>query len=372
MMSSDYRRVNRRRVCHICGKPDWCSYTPDEKISFCARVTIGSDRISRTGWGIFFHDYAQSSFRSLPFPPKTTRKMPELAPIEVRDFAYRKLIELAPATNAKEIIDGPKGLRARRILDFENYGSLPCSRNERIDIANQIWGLICREFPESLRNKLNICRIPGFWSDKSGKIGLWTDRNYSVPMLLIPYRDANGLIQACQIRFMFRAVKDTRFVWLSTPKKAGRMSSGTPLHFASRKKHASHKQILVTEGALKAQTAQVFNPEFTVIAASGVSCSHDGIISATRNCPVLIAFDNDYHHNLQVLRHIIGLLEKRLIDAQRYGYNAETNFLVWSDKFKGIDDALLKGASFQVKTPLEWLKIVDYPVAERLKSNLLS
>lgn len=372
MMSSEYRRVNRWRVCRVCGKPDWCSYTPDEKVSFCARIAHGADRISRTGWGIFFHGYAQSSFRSLPFPPKTTRKKPELAPIEIRDFAYRKLIELAPATNVKEIIDGPKGLRARRILDFENYGSLPSSRNERIEIANQIWDLICREFPAYFRNKLTICGIPGFWSDKSGKFGLWTDRDYSVSMLLIPYRDANDLIQACQIRFMFRTVKDVRYVWLSTPKKAGGMSSGTQLHFASRKKLASHKQILVTEGALKAQTAQVFKPEFTVIAASGVSCSHEEIIAATRHCAVSIAFDNDYHHNRQVLKHIIGLLEKRLADAKRYGYKAQTDFLVWSEKFKGIDDALLSNASLLVKTPLEWLRTFDYPVAERLKSNLLS
>ena len=372
MMSSDYRRVNRRRVCRVCGKPDWCSYTPDEKISFCARSVLGADRISRTGWGIFFHDYAQSSFRSLPFPPKTTRKKPELAPIEIRDFAYRKLIELAPSTNSKEIIDGPKGLRARGILDFENYGSLPRSRNERNDIANQIWRLIHREFPESLRNKLSICGIPGFWFDKSGKFGLWTDRNYSVPMLLIPYRDPNGLIQACQIRFMFRAVKDIRYVWLSTPKKTNGISSGTPIHFASRKKGGARIPVLITEGALKAQTAQAFYPNLTVIAAGGVSCSQEEIIAATRLRPILIAFDNDYRHNHQIARHILRLVEKRFADAKRYEYEAKTNFLVWSDKFKGIDDALLNNASFLVKTPSEWIKTFDDPVVERLNSNLLN
>lgn len=151
MSHSDYQRVNRKRVCLICSKPDWCSFTPDEKISFCARIIQNANRVSRTGWGVFYHDKSFSESRRLPCPSKPPPKRAELAPIEIRDFAYRKLIELAPAANSDEIINGKKGLRARKILDFENYGSLPQTCGERRDIAKQIRIMINRKFPDYVR-----------------------------------------------------------------------------------------------------------------------------------------------------------------------------------------------------------------------------
>ena len=203
MSHSSYRRVNRKRVCLICGKPDWCSFTPDEKISFCARIIQNANRVSRTGWGVFYHENSFSDFQALSCPSKHPPKKPELAPIEIRDFAYRKLIELAPAANSEEIINGPKGLRERKILNFENYGSLPQSRIERNKIAKKIRCLINRNFPEYVRKqKLSITGLPGFWIDKVGKIQIGTAKDYFCPVMVIPYLDINGFIQACQIRFM--------------------------------------------------------------------------------------------------------------------------------------------------------------------------
>ncbi len=152
--------------------------------------------------------------------------------------------------------------------------------------------------------------------------------------MLIPYQNADGFVQACQIRFMCWTVKGIRFVCLSTPKKSGGLSSGTPLHFASRNFVLSDKPILITEGALKAATAQIFKPELSVIATGGVSCSHDEIISATRFRSVFIAYDSDYHRNRQVARHIAGLLEMRFADAQRFGYDTRTHFLAGRTSLK--------------------------------------
>ncbi|MEP7037999.1 MAG: hypothetical protein ABI891_06620 [Acidobacteriota bacterium] len=59
MVDSRYKRVSRRHPCLICGKPDWCSRTSDESVSFCARITDGADRLSRKErWGVFYHDRA--------------------------------------------------------------------------------------------------------------------------------------------------------------------------------------------------------------------------------------------------------------------------------------------------------------------------
>ncbi len=359
MASPNYKRVSRQRLCRICGKPDWCSYTRDEKISFCARVIEGSTRVSRTGWGVFYHEKSFFPLESFPFPRRPPPKKEESAPLEVRDFAYRKLIELAPAMNSKEIIDGEKGLRARKILDFENYGALPQTSATRRDLAREIRRLINQKFPDFVRQqKSGLSGLPGFWLDKNGKARLWLDKDYSCPMRLIPYRAANGLIQACQVRFMCRKLaKDSiRYVWLSTPETSGGLSCGSPLHFASYNAHSYNKPILVTEGALKAETARIFNVGYDVLASAGVTCSHEEIVTTARFRPLFIGFDADYHENIYVARAFAPLLGSLFADSAKLKIQPRVKILTWKAEFKGIDDALLRNIPIIPKSPIEWLK----------------
>ncbi|HQU86802.1 MAG TPA: hypothetical protein PKY59_26955, partial [Pyrinomonadaceae bacterium] len=159
--------------------------------------------MSRTGWGVFYHEKSLFGDAPLPFPSKPPQKKAELAPIEIRDFVYRKLIALSPATTSPGIIDGPKGLRCRRILKFEDFGTLPPTFQERRELANIIRVAINRNFPDYVRKfKSSISGVPGFWIDDKGKSQLWSDKNYPFPLMLIPYRNSSGMIQACQIRFM--------------------------------------------------------------------------------------------------------------------------------------------------------------------------
>ena len=316
MVYSEYKRVNRKRVCLICGKPDWCSFTPDEKISFCARITQDANRISRTGWGVFYHDKSFSESRRLPCTPKSSPKKPELAPIEIRDFAYRKLIELATAADSEEIINGPKGLQARKILDFEHYGSLPQSHLERNKIAKKIRCLINKNFPDYVRKrKSNIAGLPDFWIDKGGKIQIGIEKDYFCPVMVIPYLDVNGFVRACQIRFMRRSAfkSNNKYAWLSTPDKNSGLSCGSPLHFPRgfKDNYISSNPILVTEGALKAQTIQTLYPEADVIANGGVTCSHSEIIINSRFRPLYIGFDADFRHNQCVARAFANLTSVR-------------------------------------------------------------
>lgn len=361
MASSDYKRVSRKRACRICGKTDWCSYTPDEKISFCAREISGSDRTSRTGWGVFYHEKTlfQNNIEP-PFAPRRRERQskPELAPIEIRDFAYRKLIELAPATNSKEIIDGPKGLRLRNILDFENYGALPQSCFERHHLAKEIRCLINREFPGYVRQRKSAVNgLPGFWLDKDGKTQLWLNKDYSCPMMIIPYRAANGLVQACQIRFVCRRLNnnDVRYVWLSTPENSGGLSCGSPLHFALYDVQSFNKPVLITEGALKAATVCFFRRDYDVLASAGVTCSHREIVRATRHRPILIAFDADYYENVYVARAFAKLISSKLSSTETEIQN-KVKILTWNPRIKGIDDALLRNTSIDYQSPSEWYK----------------
>lgn len=363
-----YKRVSRKRICLICGKPDWCSYTPDEKISFCARVIENASRVSRHGWGVFYHEKSASTGAAsrVPFPFESRlRKQvePLIAPLAVRDFAYRKLIELSPAAASKEITDGDKGLRARKILDFESYGSLPQKSRDRNKIAKHIRGLINQNFPDYVRKqKSSISGLPGFWLDENGRARLWADKNYSYPLMLIPYRDSNGAIQACQIRFMSASgsiEQNPRYVWLSTPRKSsGGISSGSPLHFAGSgwSPFSPDKPIIVTEGALKAETALKFKSGFNVIASGGVTSAHVEIIAAARRRPLFIAYDNDFRENRHVARAVARLLGLRLDDSEKYNYNPQVKILAWDTGVKGFDDALLQGISIAEQTPGEWLQ----------------
>lgn len=361
MASSNYRRVSRRRACRVCGKSDWCSFTPDEKISFCARINENADRVSKTGWGVFYHEKSLFPFEPLPFPRKPPPKKAELAPLEIRDFAYRKLIELAPAAYSKEIIDGPKGLRARKILDFENYGALPQTRSHRRELAKIIRNSVNRQFPDYVRKqKSAVAGLPGFWLDKSGKVQLWSERDYSCPMMIIPYRDEKTRVQACQIRFMCRAaVEGVRYAWLSTPDKSGGVSCGSPLHFAAYNNHAIKKPLLVTEGALKAETARVFKMEFDVLASAGVTCSHEEIVAAARFRPLFIAFDSDYYENAHVARALARLINSLWLDSSDTGFQTRIKILTWKPAIKGIDDALLRRICIDSKSPFEWFKSLD-------------
>ena len=362
MASSNYRRVSRKRACRVCGKSDWCSFTPDEKISFCARIVENATRVSRTGWGVFYHEKSLLAGEPFRFPSKPPRRKAELAPIEIRDFAYRKLIELSPAHQSNEIIDGPKGLRARRILDFENYGSLPQSRSERRDLAKQIRQLINRKFPDYVRwQKSGVAGLPGFWLGKRGQVQLWLDRDYSFPLMLIPYRDENGLIQACQIRYMCRTAPDkgVRYVWLSTPDKANGVSCGSPVHFARYDTAALNKPILITEGALKADTMRFFKTDCDVLASAGVNCSHEELVKAARYRSVFIAFDIDSYENSHVARATGRLIDSLFAEAAQSGFQPRIKILTWDTKFKGIDEALLHNVPIIPLLPLEWRKSLN-------------
>ena len=373
-VNSQYKRVSRQRTCLICGKPDWCSYTPDGKISFCARVIQNADRVSRTGWGVFYHEKSLFGEAPLPFPAKPPPQKPELAPIEIRDFAYRKLIELAPATNAKEIINGQKGLRSRKILNFEDFGSLPPTQSERSELAKLIRSLLNREFPDYVRKfKSSLSGVPGFWIDENGKSQLWLEKDYSFPLMLIPYRNSEGLIQACQIRFMGQSGgNELRYFWLSTPKKSGGVSCGCPLHFVRpfTKSASFIKPILVTEGALKAETVQIYNSQFNLVAIGGISSSHSELIKAVRYFPLITAFDNDFSQNPQVLRQLIRFFRARLTDANNYNYSPNLNILTWSSKFKGIDEALIHNQIINQVSFSQWLNLLNEPLKNEVLEQM--
>ena len=271
---------------------------------------------------------------------------------------------MSPASSYYCLTTGTKGLRERGLENFEDYGALPRSASDRKDLAAKVRLLLNQNFPAFVRdNSRGIRHVPGFWFDETGEINLWQRRDYTHPLLVIPYRNLAGKIQVCQIRFTgaIRANKK-RYLWLSLPK-LNSAGSGTPLHFAGWKNFGredfSGKPVLITEGALKADTVARLRPEYFPIANGGVSCSQELIVNVSRGKPLYLAFDGDFQENPAVARQLARLLKLRLDDNQNKQSFDATKIFVWTRTEKGIDDALLKGEKLYETKILDWFNALD-------------
>jgi hypothetical protein len=177
-----------------------------------------------------------------------------------------------------------------------------------------------------------------------------------MPLLVIPYKDANGLIQACQIRLHAKDISsnEKRYCWLSSPNERHGTSSGTPIHFTFvKQKLPPGETVLITEGALKADTVVRFRPNARVIASSGVTCSHSELVKAARPYTALIAFDADYRTNPAVCRQLARLIVQRLNDSRQRQLRGATNVLCWYGP-KGIDEAVRANVRLRNLTISEW------------------
>jgi hypothetical protein len=381
-----YQRVSRKRPCLICGKPDWCSRTANDSISFCARVTAGADRLSRKErWGVFYHDRTllDNPFWKTNEPRQFYKKQIEEiqpAPLEIRDFIYASLLRLSPASKYECLTLGQKGLRERGLEGFSDYGAIPCSASDRRDLAAQVRLLLNQNFPAFVReNPRGLAHVPGFWINDSGDACLWSEKDFNRPMLLIPYRNPWGKIQSCQIRFSgLINPAQKRYLWLSlsSMQSAG---SGTPIHYANWRDFGADcldRPVLVTEGALKADVVAKFCPQFLTIANSGVGCAHDLIARITRGKKVCLAFDNDYHENPAVIRHLAKLILLISEFEDSKSINKNIVILIWEQRFKGIDDALLNAAKIVEVSLAKWIcdlttenrKIIEQTFLEKTKS----
>lgn len=199
------------------------------------------------------------------------------------------------------------------------YASIPSRENTTV---------ICKE----LADGYDLKGVAGFYTDKDG---CWRLNAYSSG-LLIPVRDVNKNIQACQIRL---DKGDTRYIWLSSSDKLNGASASAPIHFAGVWCPETTHEVIITEGALKADIiAGYFNA--CVVAVSGVaSFSSDFGLWLKTQLPVVkrtyIAYDADFRTKSTVRDSLIRLTAN-LEDA-----GLKTEYLIW-DGAKGLDDFLVK------------------------------
>jgi hypothetical protein len=336
------------------------------------RISNGSKGTSRNGGHIYHH--GRLSFpTSKVLESKPTPLPIKIAPIEIRNAVYHELIRRSPALKYRsQLVDGPKGLLSRGLRELEllNYGALPPTQEERTSLAYALNKFVTVTFPQYAIRKTHagIFGVPGFWQDSSTAVQLWKPRDYNMPLLVIPYRDELGRIQACQLQFQPDdiATGKKKYRWLASPFESCGVSSGTPIHFTFKPATLQPGQtVVITEGALKADTLVSLRPKARVIAASGVSCSHNEIIAAVRPYNVLIAFDADYKTNPAVARQLARLIAARGRDIATHKLSISTRVIAWR-RYKGIDDAVLANIPLEIMSIPKWISTLERRVLQEV------
>jgi hypothetical protein len=340
------------------------------------RVSTGAARMnSRGGFIHIHHDRSSATTFEVQQRPSEIKPPINLAPLEVRHTVYSELIRLSPASNYDhELVSGPRGLLSRGFLRKEimKFGGLPPEISERDRLSYKLSRFVKKHFPSFAQNHqdLPLIGIPGFWQEPSGRVRLWKKVDHEHPFLIIPYRDREGNIQACQLRTSGQnAHKRKRYCWLSSAGDPNGVGTGDPIHFTFLASNCpTGSPLLITEGALKAEAFVSLRPHNFVIATSGVGNSRASLIAATRGHDLLVGFDIDHRSNPTVCGQLAALIAERVQDAETQQTTAvTTKIIVWESSAKGIDDAAVAGIHLTSITIPEWYGRLDGDSFHRVK-----
>lgn len=271
---------------------------------------------------------------------------PDIAPIDVRDNAYRKLLTLCTLSKRHEKELLKRGLRKEDIKAI-GYRSVPQAGLNQITQALVASGT-------------NLAHVPGFFFDKEHGCYKMAPHKSGI---FIPYFDVCGRIQGLQIRYDIKitpdmdeatkkVLKQKRYRWFSSAwcNETGAQSRNY-IYFGNIcdvPKDVEIPAVYVTEGGLKAQTAKslcktVYGKDRIFVAIPGVSCySTFGAMCdklKARGVKILVdAFDSDRASNESVRNSIARMAEI----AKSLGLEFKTwNF---GTEQKGVDDFLLAKA----------------------------
>lgn len=345
-------------------------------ISICMRVSAGAIRMNSRGGFIHAHyDRAPSTDFDAQQTQNEIKPSVALARLEVRDAVYSELIRLSPASNYdRELVSGSKGLLSRGFLKNEvvKFGALPPEMSERDKLFYKLNRFVRKNFSHFAESQLDaaLIGIPGFWQEQTGRVRLWKRVNYDHPFLVIPYRDGEGRIQACQLRAGGEDPgKRKRYCWLSSAGDSQGVGTGDPLHFTFVEKNCPPgSPRLITEGALKGEAFVSLRLRNAVVATSGVGNSRAQLIAATRGHDTLIGFDIDHRSNPSVCGQLAALIAERARDAQiHHTAHAMTEIIVWEGEAKGIDDAALAGIHLSATNIGQWYATLEGDSLERVK-----
>jgi hypothetical protein len=284
-----------------------------------------SDKPARGGQGwLHFFESAQAQARApvaqlQPRAQLATPAIVERAYVECRHVVYTALLSslsLWPEHKAELMRRG-----------------LPSEEIQRLQYASAPTDADSSNLARSLSQQYGLTGVPGFY--QLG--GEWRIVRAGAGFF-VPYRNERGLIEGLQLRRFPYSDRD-KYLWLSSKGKPAGASSGSPLHFAKSHLLASADEVVITEGALKADVAAYLSGA-PVIAAAGVSNFGDRFAERLRTSfpnlrRTVIAFDRDILEKSQVSRALLHLSQQ--LEQARFMVRVRT----WPPPAKGYDDYLL-------------------------------
>lgn len=279
-----------------------------------------SDKSARNGQGwLHFFDEPQAHVRAPDARSLYQRAVADCADVGRRHVVYTALLSallLWPEHRAELM---RRGLAPEEISHLQ-YASTPAEA-ETSNIAR------------SLALQYDLTGVPGFYQQQD----TWRMARTG-PGFFIPYRNERGMIEGLQLRRFPYGGRD-KYLWLSSKDKPSGASSGAPVHFALSLMLASAEEVIITEGALKADVAAYLG-QSPVIAAAGVSNFGEGFaVRLKTSFPnlrrIVIAFDRDLTNNAHVYRALLHLCQQ--LERARFMVRVRT----WPPPAKGYDDYLL-------------------------------
>jgi hypothetical protein len=244
----------------------------------------------------------------------------EIADIEIRHRTYSAFLDMLELEFQHMSDLKRRGLTVKQIKE-KGYKSIP---------QGEKCYNICKKLIEA---GYTLEGVPGFYK----KDGRWTC--YDVPGYLIPVRDGRGRIQGLQVR-LDEPGNGGKYRWFSSRDQ----ENGTPAESWVHIARGQTKEVWLTEGPLKADIAAYLSGH-TFVAIPGVT-SIKYLVPALRDIKarrVVLAVDMDILTNPQVkaaLEKIEQELKRAGIKTARASWNPAAG--------KGIDDALLSGATIEV------------------------
>jgi len=321
--SRGWRRVSRQSPCSVCGRADWCTFTSDGTAACCMRVE--SQRpLKNGGW---LHRLSEP----VHFPPTPIRAgdaAKALAPVEQRDRVYRLLArELGLLPRHEDHLRQARSLPTPAIESFAS--TPPRAFAERRRLIQRVIDRLGRS--EILRG------VPGFYLDQDGT---WTCRAVP-PGIMVPVPDFAGRIQGYQVRLDRSGPSGARYLWYSSRGRPGGISTGTPVAFWEPDL-TTNSTFVITEGSLKAAIA-AWHLAACTIGVAGVATWRGALDLLPRGIAVAIAYDADSVVNPHVARH------ERDLARHLFWNGHPVSIARWVPECKGIDDALLAGASIDLR-----------------------
>ncbi len=257
--SNAFREVTAKARCAICDSDHWCQVTLDGGFAMCRRVAEGGRyRLDRNGSPYWIHRLSGEA-RPVRHPSAHLDATADRASAALLDEVYRTALgELGLSREHQQYLSTPwpagKSLPPEEVVR-RGYASLPPAGPpwRREEVARR---LVERFGAEALAG------VPGFvQKERRWRPGVhyWTVAG--ADGLLVPVRDAAGLVVALLVRADHPRNPRDKYLWL-TSKSAGGPSPGSRAHVPLPRSEvpAVPGTVSVYEGILKADCAAALDP----------------------------------------------------------------------------------------------------------------